>query len=68
MCKNFDWRLFPLTSLSLTRFDLYYDLDKTDSFTIEELDQFLLKSRSHTLDDRQIIQILLGEPTLCTGL
>lgn len=36
--------------MRLSRLDLYYDLDKTDSFSLKEFDQFLLDSRRHILD------------------
>lgn len=45
-----DWKFFQPSSLRLNRLDLYYDLDKTDSFSLEEFDQFLLDSRRHILD------------------
>lgn len=45
-----DWKLFQTSTLSLTRFDLSYDLKKTDTFNSLEFDQFLLDSRRHTLD------------------
>lgn len=45
-----DWKFFQPSSLRLSRLDLYYDLDKTDSFSLKEFDQFLLDSRRHILD------------------
>jgi len=39
--------------LRLTRLDLCYQLIKTDSFDSRELDQFLIESRRHTLDQTQ---------------
>ena len=45
-----DLKFFQSSSLRLSRLDLYYDLDKTDSFSLEEFDQFLLDSRRHILD------------------
>lgn len=45
-----DWKIFQPAPLRLNRFDLCYDLNKTDSFNFEEFDQFLLDSRRHILD------------------
>lgn len=45
-----DWKFFQPSPLRLNRLDLCYDLDKTDSFSLEEFDQFLLDSRRHILD------------------
>jgi len=49
--RQLDWRFFPKPYLSLTRLDLCYQLIKTDSFDSRELDQFLIESRRHTLDE-----------------
>lgn len=48
--QQLDWRLFPRTSLSLTRLDLCYDLKKTYSFNSEKFDQFLIDSRRQIHD------------------
>lgn len=45
-----DWKFFQPTFLRLSCLDLYYDLYKTDSFNLEEFEQFLLDSRRHILN------------------
>ena len=54
-----DWKFFQPSSLRLSRLDLYYDLDKTDSFSLKEFDQFLLDSRRHILDSTRTRNVKL---------
>jgi len=51
--RQLDWRFFPSQSLNLTRFDLCYQLIKTDTFDSRELDRFLINSRRHILEKTQ---------------
>ena len=52
-------KFFQPSPLRLNRLDLCYDLDKTDSFNLEEFDQFLLDSRRHILDFTRTCKVKL---------